>query len=639
MREIGLSSTESRLNLRRRSIAIAIGVGVIFLIIAIHLFLLQVIRGPEFRVRASNVAKREVRIPAQRGKIYENSYSLPLVTNSPSFSVDLIPGELPTGELAPLLKRLAPHLDMNERQLSARIPRQMRQLYRPIEIKSDVKFATIATLAERIDSFPGVTWHTTPARDYGMIGSLAHVIGYIGDITSEELQTKFNDGYISGNLVGKSGIEKQYEPFLRGIDGLGHRTVDVRERAVSKIWQTSIAPQPGADVVLTIDWSLQRAAEEALGARIGSVIVLRPATGAILAMVSYPWFDPQSFIGDSALAAFKALSMDPSFPFINRTTRAAYPPASVFKILMTTAIVEEQLYRQRQAINCTGSMTYGDRVFNDWVEEGHGYINLKDAFAHSCDIYFYHAGIKLGVSTIVKYATQFGLGKETGIDLPGEVSGIVPTPSWKLREREEPWVGGDTVNLAIGQGFITVTPLQVANMVAMIVNNGVIYKPHVVSQIRDGVSDEIVYQPSYEPIHISNFSEDTLSFVRNAMRKVVTDGTAASVLTTNRVAVAGKTGTAEVGVEDHFHSWFAAYGPYDSNDPLEKIVVVAMVEASNIWEWWAPKAANLIFHAAFTGQTIVEAVSDLKPWYGEAVFEPLVSSGLVEDHFQERDDQ
>ena len=609
--------------LKRRTLGLAAATGVVFALIAGYLYLLQVVRGGEFRTLAVNVARREVAIPAQRGKIFDRSYTRPLVTNRLAFSVDLIPGEVPADRLPRLLERLAPHLEMSPAQLAARVPTRQRHLFRPVELKRHVEFATIATLAEQIDSFPGVTWHSGPARDYGTLGALAHVTGYVGDITREELQVLFNQGYTADSTLGKSGVEKQYEGELRGVDGISHRTVDVRERAVSELRQTAVAPQPGRDVVLTIDWDLQQAAQEALGPRVGSAVVLQPATGAILALVSYPWFDPQTFIGAGGDAAFRALTGDRSFPFINRAIQSAYPPASVFKILMTTALAEEGTFSRDHEIRCVGYLAYGDRIFNDWVKEGHGRIDMDDALAQSCDVYFYLAGSALGIGNIARYSERFALGAASGIDLPGEVAGNVPTPAWKRREFGEPWVGGDTVNLSIGQGYITVTPLQIANLVAMVVNDGVIYRPHVVKEIRDGASGEITARTEREPIHRADISRETFSFVREAMRLVVTDGTAGPVLTTDAVAVAGKTGTGEVGIEDQYHSWFAAYGPYDAADPLEQIVVVVMVEAVNLWEWWAPKAANLIFHAAFTGQTVPQAVAYLKPWYGEAVFNPL----------------
>lgn len=618
-----MSDPVSHVMLKRRTLGLAAVAGAVFALIAGNLYLLQVVRGGEFRTLAINVARREAAIPAQRGKIFDRSYTRPLVTNRLAFSVDLIPGEVPAEELPRLLERLAAHLELPAEQLAARVPRRARHMFRPIELKRHVDFATIATLAEQIDSFSGVTWHSGPARDYGTLGSLAHVTGYVGEITRQELQVLFNQGYTAESTLGKSGVEKQYESELRGVDGTSHRTVDVRERAVSEIWQTAVAPQPGSDVVLTIDRDLQLAAQQALGPRVGSAIVLQPATGAILAMVSYPWFDPQTFIGNGGAAAFRALAADPSFPFINRAIHSVYAPASVFKILMTTALAEEGTFSRDHEIRCVGYLAYGDRIFKDWIPEGHGSIDMDDALAQSCDVYYYLAGSALGIADIARYSERFALGKTAGIDLPGEAVGNVPTPAWKRSQLGQPWVGGDTVNLSIGQGYITVTPLQIANLVAMVVNDGVIYRPHVVKEIRDGASGEVTARTEREALHLADISRDTFAFVREAMRLVVTEGTAGPVLTTDAVAVAGKTGTGEVGIEDHYHSWFAAYGPYEADDPLERIVVVVMVEAVNVWEWWAPKAANLIFHAAFTGQTVAEAVADLKPWYGDAVFNPL----------------
>ena len=618
-----MSDIEHRVLLKRRAIAFAAGIGAALLLVGGYLFFLQVIRGVEFRTRASSVARREIPIHAQRGRIFDRTYSQVLVTNRPAFSVDLVPGEVPAGMLPDLLERLAANLGVEPHRLAERVPRHMRHLFRSVELKRNVDFATIATLAEQIDAFPGVTWHSEPARDYGEIGSLAHVTGYVGDVTREELQVLFNEGYTSGDVVGKSGVEKRYESVLRGSDGVGHRTVDVHERAVTDVWQTAVAPRPGSDIVLTIDARLQRAAEVALGPRIGSVVVLRPATGEILAMVSYPWFDPQTFIGDGGPAAFSAAASDPAFPFVNRAIRAAYAPASVFKILMMTALLEERTYSPFRSVMCRGRFAFGDRIFKDWVEEGHGRIDMDDALAQSCDVYFYQAGLALGIGNVADYSLAFGLGAATGIDLPGETAGSVPTPAWKLRERGTSWVGGDTVNLSIGQGYITVTPLQIANLIAMVVNNGEIYRPHVVKEIRDGETGEILQQTERELLHRAEISDATFSIVRDAMRLVITEGTAQPVITTDAVAVAGKTGTGEVGLEDQWHSWFAAYGPYGAADRDDQIVVVAMVEAVNVWEWWAAKAANLIFHAAFSGQTVAEAVDYLKPWYGDAVFNPL----------------
>ena len=621
----GSSAGEVQRRLRARVTGLAVGFGGAFLLLAGYMFFLQVVRGFEFRTRASDVARRELTVPAPRGRIYDRTYQRTLATNRDSFALDIVPGEVSAAQLPALLDRLAELLNVDHTELAARVPPSQRHLFQPIELRSAVDFSKIAYIAEHLDQFPGITWHSEPIREYHEIGSLAHVVGYVGDISREELQVLFNEGYAVGATLGKSGVEKALDAQLRGVDGLRQRTVDVRERTVSERSTTVRPPEAGNDVVLTIDRELQRVAEQALGQRVGSAIVLEPSTGAILAMVSYPWFDANSFVGDGGGAEFRRLALDPSFPFINRAIQSAYPPASTFKIIMTAAVFGEETLAADHEIDCHGTFEFGDRVFNDWLPEGHGPTDLPNALAHSCDIYYYQAGVGLGVDTIGQYARDFGFGAATGLDLPGEVSGFVPTREWKASVRNVSWVGGDTVNLSIGQGFVTATPLQVANMAAMVVNGGVIYRPHVVREVRDGSTGQIVATTEPEPLHVSTIDAETFEFVRDAMRLVITDGTANVVLTTDAVDVAGKTGTSEVGIEDRFHSWFVAYGPYvDDHDAAvdvagDTIVVAVMVEAVNEWEWWAPKAANLIFQAHFARQSVLEAVAYLRPWYQSAV--------------------
>ena len=616
----GGTARDLQLRLRARVTALIVGFGSAFLLLAGYMFFLQVVRGLEFRSRASDVARRELTVPAPRGRIYDRTYGRALATNRDSFALDIVPGEVDATALPGLFVRLSQLLGVDATELAARVPPSQRHLFQPIELRSAVDFSKIAFIAEHLDRFPGITWHSEPIRAYHDLGSLAHVVGYVGDITREELQVLFNEGYAVGATLGKSGVEKSLDAQLRGVDGLRQRTVDVRERTVSERSTTVRPPVAGNDVVLTIDRELQRVAEQALGQRVGSVVVLDPRTGAILAMVSYPWFDANTFIGVGGGAEFRRLALDPSFPFINRAIQSAYPPASTFKIVMTAAVHREETLPPDREVDCQGTFELGDRVFNDWIENGHGHTDLPNALAQSCDIYFYQAGVALGVDTIGSYARDFGFGAATGLDLPGEVSGFVPTREWKDSVRNVSWVGGDTVNLSIGQGFITATPLQTANMAAMVVNGGVIYRPHVVKEVRDGSTGALVATRRPEPLHVSDIDGDTFAFLQDAMRLVITDGTAKVVLTTDAVALAGKTGTSEVGIEDRFHSWFVAYGPHFEQQEANaarpgQIVVAVMVEAVNEWEWWAPKAANLIFQAHFARQSVAEAVAYLRPWY------------------------
>ncbi len=600
---------------RTRAIALAVFISAAFFLLASQLFFLQVIRGWEFKRQARAVARRELPIPAQRGEIFDRNNDFPLVVNQDSFAVDLMPAEVPAASRAEVLGRLAQVLGLQLEEVRKRVPEKYYHLYQPIEIKGGVAFETIAYLAEHLAQFPGVTWHNKPIRNYLNPGSLSHLIGYVGDITREEIQVLYNQGYAFGAVLGKSGVEKQYDHLLRGKDGKRFQVVDVREKYLAKRPDEDIPPVSGSNLVLTIDRRIQLLAEKALGPRIGSVVVLKPATGEVLALVSYPYFDPNLFFTESASAEFNRLSLDPSFPFLNRAIQSVYPPASAFKMVVSTALVEEEAFPLNRKILCTGQLAYGDRIFRCWRKTGHGPLDFFGGLAQSCDVYFYTVGDLLGVERLSYYARDFGLGQPTGIDLPGEVGGFVPTPEWKEKVHHMKWLGGDTLNMSIGQGYLAVSPLQMANIVALIANEGRVYRPHVLLQVRDAASGAVLERTTPELLHVSAVRRETFQTVQQAMRKVITEGTANVVITTKAVEVAGKTGTGEAGLEEQWHSWFAAYAPYQTDKPEERVVVVVMVEAVNLWEWWAPKAADVIFQGIFARQTFEEAVETLRPWW------------------------
>jgi penicillin-binding protein 2 len=585
---------------------------VFFVFYSCYLFYLQTIRGSEYRNKATRISQQSTVIPAQRGEILDRSDSIPFVSNTDSFAIDLVPAELPADRRESVFSRLSELLKMPVADIRKKVPPAYYHLYQSIEILGTAPYSTVSEIAERIDEFPGVSWHSKPMRNYIETGSLSHVVGYVGEITKDELKLMYNQGYKSGDVVGKAGIEKQYDMLLRGVDGREYRTVDVKGKSVGSEQNSVDKPVMGSNLVLTIDATAQSLAEKALGQRMGSVIILKPATGEILAMVSYPWYDPNLFMGVDAGNEYAKLLADPNTPLLNRAVQSSYPPASTFKAILTTGIIEEQAFPQDKKVLCTGKITYGDRVANCWVHSGHGWLDLKGALANSCDIYYWTVGRDyLGIERIVSYAKDFGYGKATGLDLPGELDGFVPTPQWKERRAHEKWTGGDTMNLAIGQGDLLVTPIQMADMMAMIVNDGIVYQPHLLKEVRDPATGAVVksIQPT-EMLH-SRVSKDTFATVRDDLRAVVSEGSAKVPVNTKAVQVAGKTGTAEVGLKDHWHSWFVSFGPYDSPDPKDKIVVVVMVEASNPWEWWAPYASSIIYQGLFANQDYDKAVDAL----------------------------
>jgi penicillin-binding protein 2 len=586
----------------------------IFIAYAIRLFGMQILNGELYRSRAQDIARRTTVIPAQRGEIYDRSFDQPLVLNADSFAVNITPAEVPQGKMPELIEKLAEILGIPPDQIEGKIPPQYYYLFQPLEVASNVAYNKIAVIAENVDTLPGVSWQSKPIRNYVEAGSLSHIIGYVGDITKDELTMLYNSGYKQGDVIGKAGIERQYDGILRGRDGLETRTVDVRGRRITgSLANVREPPVVGKNIVLSIDRSIQVLAEKALGERMGSVVVMRPSTGEILAMVSYPWYDPTIFTRNDSAAEYQALINDPNKPFLNRAIQSSYPPASTFKIIMTTGILRENAISPDQLVDCFGEISYGDRQWRCHIRRpGHGHLNLQQAMAQSCDIYFWVVGRDyLGIERILEYAKDFGFGEVTGIDLPGEISGFLPTPQWKDRRFHERWLGGDTMNMSIGQGYTLVTPLQMANIVAMVVNDGIIYQPHILKEVRDPISGAVETTIAPTVLHKSDVEPAVFETVRRNMRSVISEGTARFPLNIRTVEIAGKTGTGEVGLPDQWHSWFTAYAPYQTDNPEERIVVSVIVEAVNKWEWWAPYASAIIFHGIFSGQTYEESVAAL----------------------------
>jgi penicillin-binding protein 2 len=585
---------------------------IIFVVYAVRLFSMQILSGELYRSRAQNIARRTTIIPAQRGEIFDRSYNQPLVFNTDSFAVSITPAEVPRGRIQDTIERLAAVLEVPMDQIERKVPSSIYYLYQPVEVAVNVPFKIIAALAEQVDAFPGVSWQSKPMRSYGDTGSLSHIIGYVGDITRDELTMMYNKGYNQGDVIGKNGIERQYDEILRGREGRETRTVDVRGRRVSGD-NSRVAPAMGKNLVLTIDRRIQTLAEKALGQRMGAVVVMRPSDGEILAMVSYPWYDPNIFNRSDLGHEYQALVNDPNKPLLNRAIQSSYPPASTFKIVMTTGVLAENAFPPEQTVDCLGELSYGDRVWRCHIRRpGHGRLNLHQAMAQSCDIYYWIVGRDyLGVENIVNYAREYGFGNKTGIDIPGEISGFLPTPQWKDRRFHERWLGGDTMNVSIGQGYTLVTPLQEANMAAMVANGGIIYEPHVLKEVRDPQTGAVEQRIEPKVLQKSSLDQALFDQVRRDMRGVISEGTARFPLNIKAVEIAGKTGTGEVGLQDRWHSWFTSYAPYETDNPEERVVVTVIVEAVNSWEWWAVYCAAIIYQGIFADQTYEEAIRTL----------------------------
>ena len=585
----------------------------IMVLYAGRLFSMQILEGDMYESRARNISRRTTIIPAQRGDIFDRNFNQPLVMNIDSFAVNITPGEVPRGEMQDLITRLSDILGLSREQIERRLPPQFNHLFQPVEVAENISFNSIAILAEQANSFPGVSWQSKPIRNYAETGSLSHILGYVGSITRDELTVLFNRGYRQGDMIGKIGIERQYDEILRGKDGWETRIVDVRERGVSQESYNREAPVMGKNLVLTIDKQIQDLAEKALGQRMGAVVVMRPTTGEILAMVSYPWYNPNIFSHADLGHEYQAILNDVNRPLINRAIQSSYPPASSFKIVMTTAALSEAVFHSGFTVDCQGEIFYGNRIWRCHIRRpGHGRLNLRQALAQSCNIFYWSLGNDfLGVDHIVNYSQSFGFGELTGIDLPGEISGLIATPEWKEQRLRERWVGGDTMNISIGQGFTLVTPLQMANMTAMTVNDGIIYQPHILKETRDPINGSIHESVEPQILHQSDISPEIWRNVRADMRGVITEGTARFPLNIRAVEIAGKTGTGEAGLENRWHSWFTSFAPYETNNPEERVVVTVLVEAANEWEWWAPYASAIIYQGIFANQSYEEAIRTL----------------------------
>jgi len=602
---------DPKLGLDKRLLFLRIFFVVAFFLYGVRLFSMQILAGDLHRAQAQDISRRTEIVRAQRGEIFDRSFTQPLAMNVDTFSVSIIPAEVPRGQLPELIETLAEIIGITPEEIESRVPPRYHRLFHPMEIAGNVPFQVIATLAERRVSLPGVTWNNRSVRSYAEMGSLAHIIGYVGDITREELTHLFNYGYQQGDIIGRTGIERQYDDLLRGRHGLETRIVDARGLRIPG-QGSRVPPETGKNLVLTIDRRIQTLAEEALGPRVGSIVVLRPGTGEVLAMVSYPWFDPNIFVqGDRA--AYQALLAHPHNPLMNRAIQSAYVPASTFKIVLSTAIYSQNAFPPDRTIVCHGSIRFGGRTWHCWRRAGHGRMNLTGGLAHSCNIYYFIVGRDfLGVDNIVHYSREMGFGRLSGIDLPGEVAGFIPTPQWKQRRFHEPWFDGDTMNMAIGQGFTLVTPLQMANSVAMIVNDGRIYQPRLLKEVRHPITGEVLERTEPTVLHEADIDPSVFAAVRSDLRATITGGTATIL---NRIAlpIGGKTGTGEVGLQDRWHSWFVAFGPYGSDNIEEQVVVAAIVEAANEeWEWWvATWGTGAIMQGIFTDQNFEQSVRSL----------------------------
>ncbi len=555
-------------------------VSLIIFILVVQLINLQLVRGKEYQTKSRMNMENYVPIPAPRGEMYdrnfrEGSRNVVIVSNRPSFNITTIPANFrKNGDLPETLNLLARFTDFSPQTVIEDV--RKGNPWERIIIQEDVDFDSIIKIATHEDKFPNIEWEDATVRVYNFKEMFAHAIGYIGSISKEEYREFKKFGYKRYQKIGKAGLEKEYDAILRGVDGFVRRIVDVRNRTEGE--EIGLHPVAGSNLILTLDYEIQKVAHEAMVDRSGAVIVIKPSTGEIISLLSKPDFDPNLIISKNNSEIVEQLNSDTQRPFLNRAIQSRYPPASTFKLNTAIAALEEERWRPENTLYCSGKYVlkgYIDKEFYDY--EAHGSLNLEWAIAKSCCVYFYQLGYKIGPTIILKYARYFGLGEKMGIDLPGEISGFVPSKKWKLKTFGQSWYDGDTINLSIGQGFITVTPIGLACFLCGIVNNGVIYKPHLVKEIRTR-DNKLIRTVEPEKIKEIPLSPLTLDTVKNGMRLMVKGGTGGR-LAYLKVPIAGKTGTAQTRSSrmDKYtqHGWFIGYAPYEG--PVEDMIAVAVL--------------------------------------------------------------
>lgn len=557
--------------------------GVIIFILSVFLifglFYLQIIKGPFYQRLSTKNRIRLLHIEGPRGRIFDRNETL-LVGNRISFDLAFIPQELKDQD--DTLKHLSRKLKIPEEELKESLKHNFVTPFQPVTIVPDIgKEKMIALEEERLD-LPGVIIETTPRRDYIYETAGAHIFGYLGQINSRELEKLRRYGYRMGDLIGRGGIERSYNNYLRGshggmqveVDNMGYRVgiLGIKE------------PHKGKDLYLTIDIELQKFIEGIFKDARGAACVIDPRNGEILSLVSSPSYDPNLFVTKKNSSTIRELFTRRDYPMLNRVLQCEYPPGSVFKVVTASAALDKKRVTQDTVLSCKGSYLLGNKVFRCWREKGHGQQAMRQAIKNSCNVFFYQIGRMVGADDLARFAAKYGFGQPSGIDLQNEASGLIPNRMWKMLKKRKPWYEGETLNYAIGQGYLLVTPLQIVRMVAAVANGGYLVKPYLVKKIEEIDISRVEKRPL-------GISEETLKIIRDGLIGVVNDsrGTGRKAAVEGLV-IAGKTGTAQTAT-DKTHAWFAGFAPAEN----PKVALVVFLEYGGKGGLGASKTAGQIF--------------------------------------------
>ena len=570
---------------KQRIIGLMICVLGTFVILFVRLIYLQVINGEELRRLSLNNSIRLQSIDAPRGRVYDRDDNV-LVENRPSFDVSIILRDAAPVEQT--VEKLSGYLKIPPADLMATIENAKGfPSYKPVLLKQDIGRNALAALEVHKYDLPGVAVKVNLRRNYIYNRYAAHLLGYLSEINSDELKSGKYSGYHSGDLIGKFGVEKTFENVLRGESGGRQVKVNAKGQVVRVL--KTVAATPGHDVYLTIDQDVQKKAEELLEGIVGAVVAMEPTSGRILALASSPTYDQNFFVGGISRENWTYLISNPFRPMANRAIQGEYPPGSTYKMITALAGLQEGVIDAQTTFYCPGFYKFGNRVYRCWKKGGHGTVNVIKALEESCDVFFYQVGQMLGVDRLAWYAKAGGLGAPTGIHLDHESSGLIPTATWKKKRFDEPWQEGETLSVAIGQGFNTATPMQMAILISAVASGGKRYKPFLLEAIKtfDG---QLVHVEKPQVVGKLPVDEATLQLVQTGLWRAVNgeNGTARRIRLKD-ISISGKTGTSQVigrqkdddqlpagqiPAHQRPHAWFVAYAP--SDEP--KIAVAVVVE-------------------------------------------------------------
>ncbi|MBI5888392.1 MAG: penicillin-binding protein 2 [Deltaproteobacteria bacterium] len=589
--------------LKNRAVYVGIFVAVVFFTLAVRLWFLQIKEGEYYAELAKSNRIRTVKSPAPRGMIYDR-VGVKLVDNRPGFDLYLVPEDVL--DWVKTKEQINDILDVEPEAVQEKLDQaEDRPPFQAIKLKEDLSWEETVRIESSKFEMPGVILEVSPKRNYIFGEAFSHLIGYLGEINEKETKEFKNDkNYAPGDLIGKYGMEKSFEPDLKGVDGAKEIEVDALGRKIKLANWTP--PYPGNDIKLTIDIKAQMAAWAAMDGKAGAVVAMEPQTGRILAIVSAPAFDPNALSSGISAEDWNDLIENPLNIFNNRPIQGLYPPASTFKPVHAAAALEEKVITPKTMIYSGPSFRFANRDYRDWQEKGHGIINVHRAIVESSDTFFYQVGLKLGVDRLAVYSKSFGFGRKTGIQLPNEKPGVVPSTAWKRAALKTRWYDGETISASVGQGYMLATPLQLASAYAAIASGGTIYAPQLVEEIRSPMGTLLKQFVPRQTGRLA-ISEETLGEVKDALEGVVNeDGGTARFLSYANLKIAGKTGTAQVTklikrernvlkipYEYRDHAWFAGYAPYD--DP--KIAVAVIVEHGGFGASSAAPVARDIFKA------------------------------------------